>query len=250
MELNKIYQMDCMKGMRDIEDNSVDLILTDPPYNISRNRKFSRDKSKDVNLNFGDWDILEDDDYYKWLLEIWDECNRVLKDLGQLIIFSPRNWEFEAVLDQVFEIKRAIVWHKTNPTPQFMKVSYLSSYEKIIWAVKDNSHPSKFTFNFSKQKDMHDMIQSSICMGTERVEHPTQKPMTIVEKLLKIHSNKGDLVLDPFAGSGTTPIACLLNGRKFLAYEKEDEYLKLIKQRLGVRSLDIVEERDKVEHSS
>lgn len=234
IEKNKIYQKDCLEVLSNIATESIDLILTDPPYNISRNRKFTREGIKDRDHNFGDWDNMEDKDYYEFLAKVWKESRRILKPYGQLLTFGPRNWEYEKVIDDYFTIKRALVWHKPNPTPQFMKISYLTSYEKIIWAVKNNDHLTKFTFNFERQNEMHDFFEAPITAGKERFEHPTQKPLSLIRKLIRIHSDKGDMVLDPFMGSGTTAVACQLLSRDFIGAELEDEYFDIMKQRLGL----------------
>jgi len=234
MKTNLIYNEDCLVGMKKLSDNKVDLILTDPPYNISRERTFSRDNAKDVSLYFGDWDNIENKEFYKWLKIVLLEMKRVLKPNGQLLMFSPRNWEYESVIDDVLHVKRTLIWHKNNPTPQFLKVSYLTSYEMIRWAVQDEEVKNKdITFNFDKQKNMHDVLKYPICMGNERTEHPTQKPLDLINKLINIHSNEGDLVLDPFIGSGTTAVACLKTNRKFMGFEREEKYYNIALKRIG-----------------
>jgi len=234
LKTNVIYNEDCLEKMKELPDNSVDLVLTDPPYNISRKRTFTRSDAKDVNLYFGDWDNIENKKFYKWLKVVLIELKRILKRKGQLLIFSPRNWEYESVIDDVFNIKRTLIWHKNNPTPQFMKVSYLTSYEMIRWVVYDENIKSKdITFNFDLQKNMHDVLEYPICMGNERTEHPTQKPIKLIDKLLKVHSNEGDVVLDPFIGSGTTAVSCLKNDRKFIGIEKEEKWYHTALRRIG-----------------
>ena len=133
-----------------------------------------------------------------------------------------------------FKHHGTIIWHKTNPAPQIRKTGFLSSCEAILWATNgfDNSKIS-YTFNFTKQNEMHNFIETPICMGNERTAHPTQKPKKVLSHLIKIFTNEQDWILDCFAGSGTTAVAANELKRNSINIETDNDYLKLIEKRLG-----------------
>lgn len=216
-----LKQGDCFELIKGVEDNSVDLILTDPPYNLGKysTGNIKLNWRKDINNDIANWDLidLEPD-------KIADDLIRVLKPNGNLFIFCSYNligkW-FDA-LDHRFDTFQFMVWHKTNPTPKFYKNGFLNSCEIIIccW---NKGHK----WNFSNQRDMHNFFESPICMGKERLKdpkHPTQKPLKILEHIIKIASNEEDVVLDPFMGVASTGVAALNLKRKFTGFEIEKEY--------------------------
>ena len=127
-----------------------------------------------------------------------------------------------------------MIWHKTNPAPQIRKNGFLSSCEAILWASLgfDDSKIS-YTFNFSKQNEMHNFIETPICMGKERTAHPTQKPKKVLGKLVRIFSNEGDTILDPFAGSGTLTDVCNDMNRNSISIEKDAGYFEIAQKRLA-----------------
>jgi site-specific DNA-methyltransferase (adenine-specific)/modification methylase len=134
------------------------------------------------------------------------------------------------VFDPEFDVFQFMVWHKTNPTPKIHKVSFLNSCELMV-CVWNKGH----TWNFSRQNEMHNFIETPICMGKERLKdpkHPTQKPIRVLQKVVKIASNKGDIVLDPFMGVGSVGVAALRLGRRFLGIEIEEKYYKAAEKRL------------------
>ncbi len=233
--MNKIIQGDCIEELKKLEPNSVDAIVTDPPYNLDWKEPIKFKERKDIfhyKEKIEKWDTLDIKDFYK---KIAKEFNRILKIGSSVIIFSRvENISYlkEAFLENNFYYKATIIWHKTNPTPQIRKKNYLSSFESVCWLVKGYSEKIDYTFNFKNQKEMHNFIQTPLCMGKERTKHPTQKPLRVIEHLIEIHTNKNDLVLDPFLGSGTTAIACLKLNRKFIGIEKEEEYVKIANARI------------------
>lgn len=224
---------DCFSVLKDIPDSSVDLILTDPPYNIAKystgNIKF--DWRSDINNDLAEWDLTE-----LHPQDLVDEFKRILKPNGNIFIFCSYNMigEYHKVFDPVFDTFQFMVWHKTNPVPNFRKSSFLNSCELIIgcW---NKGH----TWNFTSQKEMHNFIESGICMGSERIKdaegktlHPAQKPVAILEKIVHIASNKDDVVLDCFNGVGSTGVAALKNGRRYLGIEIDKTYMKATEERL------------------
>jgi len=231
--MNKIIQGDCLEIMKNIPDKSIDLILTDPPYNISQKNKIFRDyrsgQRADISFDYGDWDYEFD------ILPVLEESKRILKQYGQWIIFCSeqqigmyRKW-----LEKNGHFKQIIIWEKTNPLPQFRKCGYRQATEIIMWAYKEKPTKKEQHFNFLLQEEMKNIFRFPICGGKERTKHPTQKPYKLIEELLKRHSFKGDMILDPFAGSGTTGVACHNLDRNYILIEKEPEYCKIARERIA-----------------
>ena len=231
MDINKIYNMDCIEGMKQIPDESVDLIVTDPPYNISGLSIGVVLHGRDVNTkDFGDWDWGYD------LVPIIKEFKRILKPKGQLYIFTSEKLfaQYRLEMEKLqFHFRNLIVWIKTNPLPKIRQVSWRNATEYIMYAGREKTEKCDYTFNWLTQRDMINIVETSILNGPERTEHPTQKPLSIITKLIKVSSNPGDLILDPFMGSGTTAVACRMLDREYIGFEISDEYCKLAEKRLG-----------------
>jgi len=240
LEINKIYNMDCIEGLKGMADESVDLIMTDPPYNISKlNDKRDRSKlnspimrrKKDLNYDFGEWDNMERQEFLDFTKEWLKECCRVLKKDGTIISFynkediSYLGWTAK---EYGVRTRTIISWHKTNPVPSFRKVNYLSACE-FIWI---GSKGSFKTFNFKRQCEMHNFYETGNKSGYGLTEHPTEKPLDLIEHLMSIHSNKGDLILDCFMGSGTVAEACVKNKRNFIGFEINKEYCEMAEKRI------------------
>ena len=161
--------------------------------------------------------------------DLLGEFKRILSPRGNIFIFCSYNiiGDYHKVFDPEFDTFQFMVWHKTNPVPNFRKSSFLNSCELIV-SCWNKGH----TWNFTSQKDMHNFMESGICMGKERIKgpdgnnlHPTQKPVSILEKIIKIASNENDVVLDCFNGVGSTGIAALKNNRKYIGIEIEKDYM-------------------------
>jgi DNA modification methylase len=220
---------DSSEYIKRIPDHSIDLILTDPPYNLGRystgNIKMSW--RKDFNNDVAEWDtpIFNPAD---WL----EEFVRILKPTGNIFAFTSYNLlgQWHQAFDPVFDTFQFIAWHKTNPPPKLRRAGFLNSCELIICAW-NKGH----TWNFTRQKDMHNFIESPICMGRERVKnpvHPTQKPVKVLSHLIKLATKPGDLVLDPFMGVGSTGVAALQLGRRFTGIEIDPAYFKAASKRI------------------
>jgi len=220
---------DSKKLIKDVPDVSIDLILTDPPYNLSGystgNMEFSWRKT--INNDLAEWDETEFRPG-EWV----SEFKRVLKPTGNIFAFCTYNLmgKWHEAFDPKFDTFQFMVWHKTNPVPKIRRAGFLNSCELIV-CMWNKGH----TWNFTKQKDMHNFIQSPICMGNERLKnpkHPTQKPVKVLEHIIRVATNQGDIVFDPFMGVGSTGVAAITLRRQFIGFELEKQYYDAAIKRL------------------
>lgn len=228
LELNKIYNEDCLEGMKNIENQSVDMILTDPPYNISVKNNFHT--MGRFGIDFGDWDKTFN--LTEWLSIALDK----LKQGGNIIIFN--SWKNLGDIGHYLKendclLKEQIVWKKTNPMPRNRDRLYVTSCEFAIWATKNKG----WTFNRQRKNYENAVFEYPIVSHNKRY-HPTQKPVELMMDLIKIHTNQNDIVLDPFAGSGTTCVAAKKLNRRFLGFEIDCKYNDLANQRLNEQKID------------
>lgn len=224
-----IIQGNAFELIKQVKDTSIDLILTDPPYNIG---KYSRGNIKfdwrpEINNDIADWDKVDFNPQ-----NITNDFVRVLKPNGNLFVFCSYNLigQWHEALDHLFDTTTFMVWHKTNPTPKFFKNGFLNSCELLLCCWN-----KKHKWNFTAQNEMHNFFESPICAGKERLKnpkHPTQKPVALLQHIIKIASDEGDLVLDPFMGVGSTGKASLLLNRKFVGIEIDEVYYDAAKNRL------------------
>ena len=225
---------DCLQELPKIEGNSIDLIITDPPYLISKDsnfKKISDSTSKDmatkynISIDFGNWDKVD----LNWDF-LFEQYNRVLKKGGTIIIFYDI-WKSNEIKQSAekFGLKqpRVCAWIKTNPVPINSKVNYLSNATEYFFTFVKGGKPT-----FHSEYD-NGFYHYPICHGKERYQHPTQKPLSLIKSLVEKHSNPGDLVLDCFAGTGTLGDACLKTDRKFILIEKEEDYYDIIEERVN-----------------
>lgn len=214
----KLEHKDCLEFLRAIESESVELILIDPPYGISQNGRFSTGGDPhfhNVNLYFGDWDNT-----FNCMEDVVKECYRVLKKSGTFICFYDiwKISELKSFVDDAkFKQIRFIEWIKTNPVPINSKKNYLNNAREIAVVGVKGTCP---VFNSAYDNGVY---QYGVYHGKDRF-HTTQKPVELIEDLIKKHSNEGATVLDCFSGSGTTAIACMKTGRKFVGCELDDDY--------------------------
>lgn len=214
----KIFNKDALELLKEVESNSIDLILTDPPYEISRDTNFQSGKGVErlkISMDFGKWDKEFD-----ILDQVIAEYYRVLKKGGTLIMFYDL-WKIsflsEMLQKEKFKQLRFIEWVKTNPVPINSKINYLTNAREIAITATKISKP---TFNSSYDNGIYEY---PIYHDKKRF-HPTQKPIKLFEELIEKHSNEGDIVLDTFLGSGTTAIAAENTNRKFIGSELNEEY--------------------------
>lgn len=218
----------------------VDCIITDPPYNISvEGREIKRDipnlhiaRKKSIKLDFGEWDRQENEKYEKFIEEFVELSCKLLKPGGAVLCWLAKekiSWLADLFNKNGVRTKTIITWHKTNPTPQIRLVNYLSASEFCFYGVKEGG---KQTFNFTKTQDMHNVIDFPNASIYGETEHPTEKPLFIINKFVNTHSNEGDLILDCFMGSFTTAVSCHKLQRRFIGFEKDEKFFKMGSERL------------------
>lgn len=232
LELNKIYCMDALEGLKHLEDKSINCILIDPPYNIG----------------YAEWDNFN--------FNVFPEFKRILKENGQLFIFA--GWSFVTKVkeegEKYFTLKDWIIYDRQKG--RGTTKSLVSTREDILWFVNSDN------YTFNKDKAYSTIIKKTKGMGRkngketralsnvwtdvppivpwskERVNHPTQKPLFIIKRILEVFTNQGDLIVDCYVGSGTTALACKEIERDFVCFDKSDEYCKIANGRLNKVVLD------------
>lgn len=257
--LNHILTGDCIEVMRGIPDASVDAVFADSPYNLQLGTKtLYRPEDQTAARAVRDaWDSFESSEEYDAFTRAWlTECKRVLKPDGSMwVIGSYHNiFRVGAILQDLgFWILNDIVWVKTNPMPNFRGTRFTNAHETLIWATPRKT--GKYTFNYETMKKLNGGKQMrsdwniNICLGEERVKgkdgkslHNTQKPMELLKRVILSSTKVGDIILDPFVGSGTTAVVAKELGRNFIGIDKEPEYVNAARARLrNVVSVDLSE---------
>ena len=215
-------QGDCLEMLKTIPDGSVDLVLTDPPYNIARDNNFHT--MGRAGIDFGEWD--KGADLFSYMVEV----RRVLNKNGSFIVFNA--WKNLGDIARYAEnlglvTKDMIRLEKSNPMPRNRDRRYITDYECAIWFTMPNA---KWVFNRQDDKYQRPKFVHSIDKGL----HPTQKSLALMTDLVKIHSNKGDIILDPFMGSGTTGVAAKQLDRNFIGIELDETYFNIAKNRIEI----------------
>ena len=248
LPLDTIIQGDCIGAMARLPDKSVDMIFADPPYNLQLQGNLFRPEGGLVDACDDEWDKFEslatyDDFTREWL----HEARRILKDDGTIwVIGSYHNiYRVGSLLqDADFWILNDIVWRKSNPMPNFRGTRFTNAHETLLWCSKDAK--AKYTFNYHAMKALNDDLQMRsdwvlpICGGGERAKdefgekaHPTQKPESLLYRILLACTKPGDVVLDPFFGTGTTGAVARRLGRKWIGIEREEKYVKVANARIA-----------------
>ncbi len=247
MPLNRVLRGECVDVLKQLPDSSVDLIFADPPYNLQLKYDLHRPDNSKVDGVDDAWDQFASFDAYDSFTRAWlTEAKRVLKDDGGLwVIGSYHNiFRVGAILQDLgFWILNDVVWRKINPMPNFRGTRFTNAHETMIWCAK-SEHQKKYTFNYDAMKVMNDDVQMRsdwllpICTGKERLKndgekaHATQKPESLLHRVILSTSNKGDVVLDPFFGTGTTGVVAKRLGRNYIGIEREPDYVDLAIRRL------------------
>jgi len=241
--VNQIICGDCFEVLKQIPDECVDLILTDPPYMISKETTISRGKNtvkfkgKDLVLDFGEWDHFGSfDEFMQWTYNWLDETARVLRKGGIFCsYFDKDKINFLSKYLQIkhkFKIKGYYADLKSNPVPQARKVSWMNGWEEIVYLQKPDG-PLTYNYQLGQAKDwdIRSIVGHTTKEDGERF-HPTQKPIKVISKFISYWSNENDIVLDPFLGSGTTAVAAINLGRRFIGIEKDKKFCEAAEERI------------------
>ena len=248
LPLDSILQGDCIAEMARLPDKSVDMIFADPPYNLQLGGDLFRPEGSRVDAVNDEWDKFESLATYDGFTRGWlEQARRVLKDDGTIwVIGSYHNiYRVGSLLqDADFWILNDIVWRKSNPMPNFRGTRFTNAHETLIWCAKDGQ--ARYTFNYRAMKALNDDLQMRsdwllpICSGGERVKaddgskaHPTQKPEALLYRILLACTKPGDVVLDPFFGTGTTGAVARRLGRRWIGIERESAYVKVAHERIA-----------------
>ncbi len=245
--LGEVLTGDCIATMARLPEGAVDLVFADPPYNLQLNGDLHRPDHSRVDAVDDNWDKFADFGAYDRFSRAWLEgARRLLKPDGTLwVIGSYHNiYRLGAILQDLgYWILNDIVWRKSNPMPNFRGRRFTNAHETLLWCAK--SRMSKYTFNYQAMKSLNDDVQMRsdwlfpLYTGAERVKredgkkaHPTQKPEALLHRVLLAATKPGDLVLDPFLGTGTTGAVAKRLGRRFIGIEREKEYAKIAHARI------------------
>ena len=243
---NKILNGDSIEELKKIPDKSFDLIFADPPYNLQIGKKLKRPDNSKVNGVKDKWDQFKNFEHYDKFCKEWlSECKRVLKDNGAIWVIGSYHNIFRIgyhIQNLGYWILNDVIWKKNNPMPNFIGTRFTNAHETLIWASKNKN--SKYTFNYQSLKCLNDDLQMRsdwtlpICSGNERIKkngkkvHSTQKPESLLHRILLASTNKDDFVFDPFLGTGTTAVVAKKLGRNYFGIENEKKYFETAKERL------------------
>lgn len=217
METNKIYQIDAYEGMQELDDNSVDLVLTDPPYNLGEL----------------EWDYK--DNYEEWIKRIFNSLQKVSRQ--QVIFFD---YEYTKLFEELEEPEERFIWHREGGyRGEWIK----KGYEPFYWYGEDITYNRITEYNpysetddrLNEERTISNVWDIPNLVGKKResTDHPTQKPIKLFKRIVKMCSNEGDLILDPFIGSGTTGVAAKALDRDFIGFEKNEDYVEIARERLS-----------------
>ncbi|MDE2301074.1 MAG: site-specific DNA-methyltransferase [Sphingomonadales bacterium] len=248
LPLGRILEGDCIEAMRGLPAASVDLIFADPPYNLQLGGELNRPDGSHVDAVTDDWDRFDSFSAYDRFTRDWlAEARRVLKPQGAIWVIGSYHNIFRVgamMQDMGFWILNDIVWRKANPMPNFKGTRFTNAHETLIWA--SMGEKSRYTFHYRAMKTLNDELQMRsdwvlpICSGPERLRrgghkvHPTQKPEALLYRIMLATTNKGDVVLDPFFGTGTTGAVAKRLGRQWIGCEREAAYIEAARERIAL----------------
>jgi modification methylase len=247
LPLGRILEGDCVEAMGRLPTASIDCVFADPPYNLQLGGDLNRPDGSRVDAVNDEWDKFASFKTYDDFTKAWlSEAKRVLKPNGSLwVIGSYHNiFRVGAILQDLgFWILNDIVWRKANPMPNFKGTRFTNAHETLIWA--STGEKARYTFNYRTMKTLNDELQMRsdwvlpICGGPERIKrngtkaHPTQKPEALLYRVMLATTNKGDVVLDPFFGTGTTGAVAKRLGRDWIGIERERDYIEVAHERIA-----------------
>jgi modification methylase len=248
LPINRVLVGDCLEELARLPTASVDLIFADPPYNLQLERDLLRPNNTKVDGVDDEWDKFSSFADYDRFSRAWlSECRRILKPDGAIWVIGSYHNIFRlgaALQDLGFWLQNDVIWRKVNPMPNFRGKRFTNAHETLIWAGRDQK--SRVTFNYEAMKALNDDVQMRsdwlfpICSGPERLKdgegrkaHPTQKPEALLHRLLLATTNPGDVVLDPFFGTGTTGAVAKQLGRRWLGIERDQTYAAAAEKRIS-----------------
>ncbi len=247
LPLDQVIVGDCIAEMDRLPPGQVDVVFADPPYNLQLEGELHRPNNSKVDAVDDDWDRFDSFESYDDFTRAWlTAARRALKPNGTLwVIGSYHNiYRVGAVLQDLgFWVLNDVVWRKTNPMPNFRGKRFTNAHETLLWCAPGRDAKG-YTFNYEAMKALNDDVQMRsdwlipICSGAERLKqdgekaHPTQKPEALLHRILLASTNRGDVVLDPFFGSGTTGAVARRFGRRFIGIEREDGYAEIARARI------------------
>jgi modification methylase len=244
---NQILAGDCIEHMRALPDKSIDMIFADPPYNLTLGGDLLRPDNSKVDAVNDDWDKFDSFASYDSFSKAWlAEARRILKDDGTIWVIGTYHNIFRVgttLQDLGFWMLNDIIWRKANPMPNFKGTRFTNAHETLIWSAK--SEKSKYRFNYDAMKAMNEDLQMRsdwtlpICSGAERLKvdgqkaHATQKPESLLYRVILSSTKAGDVILDPFFGSGTTGAVAKALGRDYIGIEREARYRDVAEKRIA-----------------
>lgn len=259
MKLDVIYNEDCIKGMKSIPENSIDLIIADPPYNLSKGGNWKWDNSEKLKGMGGNWNKVMEDwdniplfDYFNFTLSWLSEAQRILKPSGSMWIFGTyHNIGMINFACQILDIEmiNEVIWYKRNAFPNLSGRRLTASHETVLWCNKGGKK-REYYFNYEHSKDGdfgYDQLKKEgkqmrtvwdIPNNKEKRElafgkHPTQKPLRILKRMIELSTKEGNVVLTPFSGAGSECLAAKELNRRYIGFEIEEEYIEISEERLS-----------------
>lgn len=245
--LDQVLEGDCIEVMARLPECSVDVVFADPPYNLQLQQELWRPNQTKVDAVTDEWDQFESLAAYDAFCEAWlSACRRLLKDTGTLWVIGTYHNIHRIgmiLMDMGFWILNSVIWVKTNPTPNFHGVRLTNAHETLLWVQKHRRE--RYTFNYRALKEMNEGKQMRsdwylpVCSGRERIvvdgqkAHPTQKPEALLYRVLMVSTLPGDLVLDPFFGTGTTGAVAKRLGRHWVGIDRDPTYARLARERIA-----------------
>src|SRR5215204_420807 len=249
ISLDEVLIGDCIAALENLPAESVDLVFADPPYNLQLESALLRPDHSLVDAVDDDWDKFASFSHYDDFTRAWLlACRRVMKKNATLWVIGSYHNIFRvgsALQDLGFWILNDVVWRKANPMPNFKGTRFTNAHETLIWAAKGRGS-RRYTFNYDAMKMANDELQMRsdwtlpLCTGEERLKdetgskaHPTQKPEALLHRVILASTKPGDVILDPFFGTGTTGAVARKLGRRFIGIEREAEYAQVAEQRIA-----------------
>ena len=244
-----IHRGDCIAVLKSLPDASVDMVFADPPYNLQLGGDLLRPDNSKVDAVDDDWDKFDSFAEYDTFTRAWlTECRRVLKPEGSIWVIGSYHNVFRlgaAIQDLGFWVLNDIIWRKSNPMPNFKGTRFTNAHETLIWAARSREQ-KRYTFNYDALKAFNEDTQMrsdwtfALCTGEERIKdadgkkaHPTQKPEALLHRVLLSATRPGDVVLDPFFGTGTTGAAAKRLGRHYIGIERDETYAEVAETRIA-----------------